>query len=546
MPRMLPGSGVAKNGEAKPVRSPDERNLLQFSPFVGLEEGSLSPGGRFCRVKTKKSGSNAPQMFRALYSNDLSQTGSMDSQDEDCKNEAAVGEKDHSIENELPGPRDVSETHDDSKPSSSSMKKKGTLRGSETHLLQFKAGSYNSSSSERKMKASGVGIRESRPCEVSPPHSLKTDRQSTFEPPLNSNPLHTEESKKPSHEQRQWEIEQRLRRFADCADPSGTSMGKSSKEVWMQETEADCLTEQKGPRFVADGDDVSFTKIASRMIKMIPKSSSRERIETKPRTSKDNESNRPVVTGSLRRRLTPRITPLSKAIRSVPDLEENLNNNPRRNRSSMNCLPPQSRPLRLSRSLDIELESKENVISSSPKVSPSSSDNGELRKIVLSKPSRSSKDGNSPLGELGPNSLVAKRNSLRDRFQRKSGPSRHSPSTQVAPRDKTGQLTKGTFPGRQGPFRNGDPLSEKKTPKGTMSLLQRYSPIRAEKKVQSENKRHKRPSQETRLSPKSSTEGTNSTRSPDRNSAREIPISDEDYAKRSVEIEKFLNTVTDT
>lgn len=90
MPRIPPGSSSGRKPDEKPIRSPDERNLLQFSPFIGLEEGALSPRGRFCRVMTKKSGSNAPPTFKAVHSNDLSQAGSMDSHDEESASESRL------------------------------------------------------------------------------------------------------------------------------------------------------------------------------------------------------------------------------------------------------------------------------------------------------------------------------------------------------------------------------------------------------------------------------------------------------------------------
>lgn len=65
------------------MRSPGERNLLQFSPFTKIGENWLSPQGRFCRVGTKISGSNAPQKFKAIGSHELSQGCLLDSQDEE-------------------------------------------------------------------------------------------------------------------------------------------------------------------------------------------------------------------------------------------------------------------------------------------------------------------------------------------------------------------------------------------------------------------------------------------------------------------------------
>lgn len=83
--RPLPLHDVKSRDEK--VRSPDERNLLQFSQFAGREEVPMSPAGRFCRVMTQRSGSNTPRKFKALDSNQSSQGGSADSQEEDYKDD---------------------------------------------------------------------------------------------------------------------------------------------------------------------------------------------------------------------------------------------------------------------------------------------------------------------------------------------------------------------------------------------------------------------------------------------------------------------------
>lgn len=65
-----------------PARSPQERGLLNFSSFSGLEDSRLDLG-RFCRVRTKISGSNTPQQVFAISSKDLWTGNSIDSHDED-------------------------------------------------------------------------------------------------------------------------------------------------------------------------------------------------------------------------------------------------------------------------------------------------------------------------------------------------------------------------------------------------------------------------------------------------------------------------------
>lgn len=59
-----------------PIRSPEERNLLQFSPFVGIETTVTSPRSGFCRVNTTES--NVPKNFVSVPSNELSNLSSTD------------------------------------------------------------------------------------------------------------------------------------------------------------------------------------------------------------------------------------------------------------------------------------------------------------------------------------------------------------------------------------------------------------------------------------------------------------------------------------
>lgn len=69
------------------MRTPDERNLLQFSSFAGLETNPASPRNRFCRVMTNVSGSNTPRTFVHVPSNELSHLGSIDSHTESSATE---------------------------------------------------------------------------------------------------------------------------------------------------------------------------------------------------------------------------------------------------------------------------------------------------------------------------------------------------------------------------------------------------------------------------------------------------------------------------
>ncbi|CDF34896.1 unnamed protein product [Chondrus crispus] len=58
----------------------------------------MSPAGRFCRVISQRSGSNTPRKFKALDSNESSQGGSADSQEEDYKDDEIwneIGNKDN-------------------------------------------------------------------------------------------------------------------------------------------------------------------------------------------------------------------------------------------------------------------------------------------------------------------------------------------------------------------------------------------------------------------------------------------------------------------
>lgn len=96
--RRRPASLDMSKSRDEKVRSPDERNLLQFSTFVGRDEVPMSPGGRFCRVMTQISGANTPRKFKAVSSNDLSHGGSASSQEEDWKDDAFQSGKDNDRE----------------------------------------------------------------------------------------------------------------------------------------------------------------------------------------------------------------------------------------------------------------------------------------------------------------------------------------------------------------------------------------------------------------------------------------------------------------
>lgn len=63
------------------LRSPQERNLLQFSPFAGFGDGPPSSMGRFRRVMTTVSGSNGPSGPANLAFRQLSQLSSGNSAD---------------------------------------------------------------------------------------------------------------------------------------------------------------------------------------------------------------------------------------------------------------------------------------------------------------------------------------------------------------------------------------------------------------------------------------------------------------------------------
>eukprot|EP00177_Eucheuma_denticulatum_P005274 GFKZ01009595.1.p1 GENE.GFKZ01009595.1~~GFKZ01009595.1.p1 ORF type:complete len:277 (+),score=39.67 GFKZ01009595.1:104-934(+) len=70
-----------------PLRSPHERNLLQFSAFTNLEEKRHSNMGRFCRVRTKISGSNPPSRFTTLGSQGIYREASADSHKEEMRSQ---------------------------------------------------------------------------------------------------------------------------------------------------------------------------------------------------------------------------------------------------------------------------------------------------------------------------------------------------------------------------------------------------------------------------------------------------------------------------
>lgn len=76
-----PGSRALDKMQETPFRVPQERNMLQFSPFAGLNEDPPAPQsmGRFRRVVTNISGSNVPDTLQTITSRELSQMGSFDS-----------------------------------------------------------------------------------------------------------------------------------------------------------------------------------------------------------------------------------------------------------------------------------------------------------------------------------------------------------------------------------------------------------------------------------------------------------------------------------
>lgn len=534
MPRIPPGSSSGRKDDGKPIRSPDERNLLQFSPFIGLEEGALSPHGRFCRVMTNKSGSNAPPTFRAVHSNELSQAGSMDSRDDEYKNEDATEENDDIKETESTGPECAGDSHPESPSTPFAVRKKKTWRGIDTNMPQSR--SSNDTYGMRK-KVLGRSIGETKP-RLEPLRSPDLDRESASESRLNSDSISRKKSSR-TNESLGPQSRQKEQNSSEARSVGVGEQENSDIEDLLTSDKRLAPIEQKRANVAEVDDEAVFEKMTTRITKMFPRAPSRERFEGKTPTVEENDNSNASTMASLMRRLNPGSTLRAKAASHVPDEEDN---DLRRNVSSKSCLRPRSRPLRMSRSLDAELESPEAVRGPAGNVTLSNED-VELRRRLLGRPARSSNGEALPSGELASNALVPRRNSLRGLIHRKSGRQRMSPILPNRTAEKLVSPRSGSLSVRPSPLSDGETVFEMKAWKGMASPLQRYSTGRGGKKGQVEEAGQSRPPE--KVSPESSAVGTKCTRSLGGNNAVEPPISDEDFTRRSVEIERFLNDMAD-
>lgn len=84
-----------KTSSSQVIRSPQERNLLQFHPFVGLEETTVvTSTPRFRRVVTDRSGIIAPKILRSVTSRELSALSSTEEAvEEEIKAETTAEEE---------------------------------------------------------------------------------------------------------------------------------------------------------------------------------------------------------------------------------------------------------------------------------------------------------------------------------------------------------------------------------------------------------------------------------------------------------------------